>query len=54
MSEYRIKKETLSAIGDAIRDKEDSSSLIPVPDLADRISALWVVSELTDAEDINI
>lgn len=35
-----IKKATLTDIGDAFREKEGSAELVPVPDMAERISAL--------------
>ena len=39
-----IKKSTLEAIGEAVRGKECSTDLIPVNDLADRITALPTAS----------
>lgn len=40
MAKVFIEETTLTAIGDAIRDKEGSSELVPVNDMADRISAI--------------
>lgn len=40
MSEYLIQDTTLTAIGDAIRAKEESSAPIPVSEFASRIAAV--------------
>lgn len=40
MAQYLIEDATLTAIGDAIRDKEGSTDTIPVPDMASRIGAI--------------
>lgn len=40
MAEYLIQDTTLTAIGDAIRSKEESSDPIPVPEIAARIAAI--------------
>lgn len=40
MAEYLIQDTTLTAIGDAIRAKEESTGPIPVPDFAARIAAI--------------
>ena len=44
MKQVLINKTTLTAIGDAIREKEGSSELIPVNDMASRISAIVGIS----------
>ena len=40
MPKVFIEETTLTAIGDAIRDKEGSTELIPVLEMATRISAI--------------
>lgn len=40
MAQYLIEDATLTAIGDAIREKEGSTEVIPVPDMAARIGAI--------------
>lgn len=40
MAEYLIQDTTLTAIGDAIREKEESSDPIPVSEIASRIVAI--------------
>lgn len=40
MAQYLIEDTTLTAIGDAIREKEGSTEVIPVPDMAARIGAI--------------
>ena len=40
MAKVFIEESTLSAIGDAIREKEGSTDLVPVTDMASRISAI--------------
>lgn len=40
MAKVFIEESTLSAIGDAIREKEGSTELVPVTDMATRISAI--------------
>lgn len=51
MAKIFIEETTLSNIGNAIRDKEGTSDLIPVNDMASRISAITTGgNELTDEE----
>ena len=40
MPKVFIEEDTLTAIGDAIREKEGSSELVPVNDMAERIKAI--------------
>lgn len=40
MAKVFIEESTLTAIGDAIREKEGSTELVPVNDMASRISAI--------------
>ena len=45
MAKVFIEETTLSAIGDAIREKEGSTALVPVTDMADRIKKIKTESE---------
>lgn len=47
MVEYKIKSDTLTAIADAIREKEGSTDFIPVTDMAARISTIKTGGEIT-------
>lgn len=49
MAKYSIEDTTLTAIGDAIRNKEGSSDSIPVTDIAARISAIETGVDTSDA-----
>ena len=40
MAKYSIEDTTLTGIGDAIRAKEGSTGVIPVPDIPSRIAAI--------------
>lgn len=51
MSKYAIESTTLTAIGDAIREKTGTVDLIPVPQLASKI--LEITGGGGDSADIN-
>ena len=56
MAKYSIDSTTLTSIGDAIRAKEGSTGVIPVPDIPSRIAAIQTghdVSGVT-AEEVDV
>lgn len=53
MAKVFIEETTLSAIGDAIREKEGSSELVPVTEMASRIGAISVGGDLSEVEPLN-
>jgi hypothetical protein len=54
MAKVLIEETTLTAIGDAIRGKEGTTDLVPVNDMATRISAIETGGGTDDAPDIEL
>ena len=50
MAKYLIEDTTLIAIGDAIREKEGSTEVIPVPDMPARIRTIQSIDYKTIGE----
>lgn len=53
MAKVFIEESTLTGIGDAIREKEGSTGLVPVTEMASRISAISGGGDLSDIEPLN-
>ena len=47
MAKYSIDSTTLTSIGDAIRAKEGSTGVIPVPEIPSRIAAIQTGSDVS-------
>ena len=47
MAKYSIDSTTLTSIGDAIREKEGSTGVIPVPDIPSRIAAIQTGADVS-------